>query len=86
MARRSIGCSIQARRPGELRLLWSRRFRLELSLGLIGNYNVFNKSAGRWLAGSTVAGASNAYCRSNYNRNSDWRSSRYKSARHPPRS
>lgn len=42
-------------------------------MALIGNYNVFNKSAGRWLAGSTVAGASNAYCRSNYNRNSDWR-------------
>lgn len=42
-------------------------------MALIGNYNVFNKSAGRWLAGSTVAGASNAFCRSNYNRNSDWR-------------
>ena len=41
-------------------------------MALIGNYNVFNKSAGRWLAGSTVAGASNAFCRSNYNRNSDW--------------
>lgn len=42
-------------------------------MALIGNYNVFNKSAGRWLAGSTVAGASNAFCRSNYNSNSDWR-------------
>ena len=42
-------------------------------MALIGNYNVFNKSAGRWLAGSSVAGASNAFCRSNYNKNSDWR-------------
>ena len=42
-------------------------------MALVGNFSVFNKTAGKWLAGGSTAGTNAAQCRSNWNRANDWR-------------
>lgn len=42
-------------------------------MALVGNYSVLNKTAGRWLAGSSTAGAAQAFTRAAFNLPSDWR-------------